>query len=85
LAFHRRQTRSRNQTTGLAQALQVHRPVEVHDIQAPNSLAAAAAWAIWWFPWGDTLPDPICYWVPDTRHMCRCWPRGVRAVDARCC
>jgi mitochondrial fission protein ELM1 len=47
-----------NQTAGLAQALQVHRPVEVHDIQTPISLAAAAAWAIWWFPWGDTLPDP---------------------------
>jgi len=47
-----------NQTAGLVQALQVHRPVEVHDIRAPNSLAAAAAWAIWWFPWGDTLPDP---------------------------
>ncbi len=47
-----------NQTAGLVQALQVHGPVEVHDIQAPNSLAAAGAWTIWWFPWGDTLPDP---------------------------
>lgn len=47
-----------NQTAGLVQALQAHRPVEVHDILAPNGLAAAAAWVVWWFPWGDTLPDP---------------------------
>ncbi|MDX5411056.1 MAG: mitochondrial fission ELM1 family protein, partial [Thauera sp.] len=47
-----------NQTAGLVQALQAYRPVEVHDIRAPNGLAAAAAWTVWWFPWGDTLPDP---------------------------
>ncbi|MFN2309530.1 MAG: mitochondrial fission ELM1 family protein [Gammaproteobacteria bacterium] len=47
-----------NQTAGLVQALQALRPVEVHDIRAPHGLAAAAAWALWWFPWGDTRPDP---------------------------
>jgi hypothetical protein len=47
-----------NQTAGLVQALRTHTAVEVHDIPAPNGLAAAAAWALWWFPWGDTLPDP---------------------------
>lgn len=47
-----------NQTAGLAQALQSLRPVEVHDIPVPNSLAAAGAGLVWWFPWGDTLPDP---------------------------
>lgn len=47
-----------NQTAGLVRALQAYRPVEVHDLRAPNGLAAAAAWALWWFPWGDTLPDP---------------------------
>lgn len=47
-----------NQTAGLAQALHMLRPVEVHDIVVPNSLAAAGAGLVWWFPWGDTLPDP---------------------------
>ncbi len=47
-----------NQTAGLVQAVQMHCPLEVHDIPAPNSVAAVGAWAIWWFPWGDTLPDP---------------------------
>ena len=47
-----------NQTAGLVQALQAHRPVELHDIPVPNGLAAAAAWLLWWFPWADELPDP---------------------------
>ena len=47
-----------NQTAGLAQALRAQRPVEVNDIEAPGSLAAAGAGLVWWFPWGDTLPDP---------------------------
>lgn len=47
-----------NQTAGLVQALQALRPVEVHDIPAPNSPAAAGAGLVWWFPWGDSLPDP---------------------------
>ena len=47
-----------NQTAGLAQALRMLRPVDVHDIEAPGSLAAAGAGLVWWFPWGDTLPDP---------------------------
>ena len=47
-----------NQTAGLVQALRTHAAVELHDIPAPNGFAAAAAWALWWFPWGDTLPDP---------------------------
>lgn len=47
-----------NQTAGLVQALRVHAEIEVHDIPAPNGIAAAAAWALWWFPWGDALPDP---------------------------
>lgn len=47
-----------NQTAGLAQALRTLRPVDVHDIEAPGSVAAAGAGLVWWFPWGDTLPDP---------------------------
>ena len=47
-----------NQTAGLAQALRMLRPADVHDIEAPGSLAAAGAGLVWWFPWGDTLPDP---------------------------
>lgn len=47
-----------NQSAGLVQALRALRPVEAHDIVAPNGLAAAGAGLVWWFPWGDTLPDP---------------------------
>lgn len=47
-----------NQTGGLVQALQAHRAVEAHDIAVPNGIAATAAWLLWWFPWGDDLPDP---------------------------
>lgn len=47
-----------NQSAGLVQALRAQRPVDVHDIDAPNSLSAAGAGLVWWFPWGDTLPDP---------------------------
>ena len=47
-----------NQTAGLVQALRAYGPVDLHDIRVPNGLGAALAGALWWFPWGDTLPDP---------------------------
>lgn len=47
-----------NQTAGLVQSLRLQRALEVHDIVVPNGLAATCAWLLWWFPWGDDLPDP---------------------------
>lgn len=47
-----------NQTAGLVQSLQAQRTLEVHEVSVPKGVAATLAWLVWWFPWGDNLPDP---------------------------
>jgi hypothetical protein len=47
-----------NQSAGLVQALQEQLPVEVHELPATSTLAAAGHWLRGRFPPGDGLPDP---------------------------